>query len=137
MDQQIQERGPQTQEQEQLQKTQAPQPERERLTAAAQLLQSALDGVSLLEMPPGRLAELAGLLGNQGMQELLDRQGLPLQEEAFVLPPPVQTAPLAVPGDLVPEAVSPPALTAGAWRGRAFDPAGLAQGGGAAYDTAL
>ena len=100
------------------------------------MLQGALEGISLLEMPPGRLAELAGLLGNQGMQELLDRQGLPLQQEAFVLPPPVQTAPLAVPGDLVPETVSPPALTAGAWGGRALDPAGLVQGGGA-YDTAL
>lgn len=80
--------------------------------------------------------ELAGLLGNQGMQELLDRQSLPLIQLPFVLPPPVETAPFAVPEDLVPETMAPPALPAEGTGGRAFDPAGLAQGGGG-HETAL
>lgn len=83
-----------------------------------------LDGVSLLDMPPDGLAELAGLLGNQSMQDLLAMQRLPLTEEAFVLPPPVQTIPFAVPEGLAPDTLTPPAWTEEG-SGRAFDPAGL------------
>ena len=127
MDQPTQVRDRQHQEPAQDQQTPqtARQPERERLAASGQLLQAALDGFSLGEMPPDRLRELAGLLGNQGMQELLARQSLPRTEVPFVLPPPVQTAPFAVPQGLAPETMPPPALPAEEAGARAFAPAEL------------
>ena len=101
-------------------------PERARLSAPGLLARAALEGVSLLEMPPARLEELAAWLGNQGMAKLLEQQALPLEQTRL---PPLQaleTRPFPVPeGSPVPTA-PPPSLAAEVAGGRAFDPAGLA-----------
>ena len=101
------------------------QPERERLSSPGQLALAALEGVSLFEMPPARLETLAALLGNQGMQSLLEQQALPLEEARFTVPGALQTTPFPVPGDASPAVTAPPSLPAGNSGGRAFDPAGL------------
>ena len=84
------------------------------------------EGASLLEMPPRRLEELAGLVGNQGMTALLEQQALPLEQAPFTLPPEVRTEPFSVPEGEAVLTAEPPVLTAGPAGGRAFDPAGLA-----------
>ena len=132
MEQQIQERDRQRPEEQTRRTPEARQPERERLVGPGQVARAALEEVSLLEMPPARLEELAALMGNQGMVALLEQQSLPLEETWFTLPEAAQTEPFPVPAcdpALAPEL---PALTAGEG-GRAFDPAGLSYGGGGAY----
>lgn len=97
------------------------------------MARAALEGASLLEMPPARLEELAALLGNQGMAALLEQQSLPLEETRFALPEAAQTEPFPVPECDPALAPEPPVLTVGESGGRAFDPAGLSYGGGGAY----
>lgn len=101
-------------------------PERERLAGPGLTAQALLEGVSLLDLPPQRLEELAALVGNQGMASLLEQQALPLEEIPFSLPAPVETVPYPVPETAPVFAAQPPSLTVGETAGRAFDPAGLA-----------
>ena len=95
-------------------------PERERLDHAGQTARAALEGAPLLQMPPGRLEELAGWLGNQGMNELLEAQSPPLEEACFTLPAEeAQTLPFPVP-EMNHETAVPPqglAAQAGGWAG--------------------
>ena len=46
----------------------------------------ALEGVSLLSMPPGRLEELAGFLGNSAVQALLEARSLRPDQIPFRMP---------------------------------------------------
>lgn len=81
-----------------------------------------------MELPADRLEELASLVGNSAMEELLESQSPSLEETVFSLPPeepgtegfPVQpgTPVLTDPGGMTGE----PVVTA------AFDPAGIATG---------
>ena len=106
-------------------------PERERLSDAGLAARAVLAGESLLDLPPSRLEELAGWLGNQGMNALLEA-GAPAPERARFLPPDgeVETVPFPVP-EMPAETVEPPVELAVETAGRAFDPAGLtAEGGG-------
>ena len=91
------------------------------------LARAALEGVSLLEMPPAGLEELAALLGNQGMKELLERQALPVEEAR--LPPlfGVETVPFPVPEGSPPPTAPFPGPPAEEYGGRAFDPAALTE----------
>ena len=124
-EQQIQGRERQRQEEQTQAQPQTRQPERERLSGPGELARALAEGASLWEMPPGRLEELAALMGNQGMEALLEQQSLPLEETSFTLPQPEETDPFPVPETgLIPTA-QPPVLTGGDARGRAFDPAGL------------
>ena len=125
VEQQTQERDRQSPEEQTRAGERDRQPERARLNGPELLARAALAGVSLLEMPPLRLEELAALLGNQGMEALLEQQMIPLEEARFTLPEAVETAPFPVPdGD--PALAGPPSgLTAGEQGGRAFDPGGL------------
>ena len=125
MEQQIQGRDRQRLEEQTSRAPEARKPERERLSGPGQLARAALEGASLLEMPPERLEELAVLLGNQGMTELLEGQALPASEAWFAMPQAVETAPFPVPADSPVPTAAPPDLTAGEYGGRAFDPAGL------------
>lgn len=85
-----------------------------------------LAGVSLLDMPPQHLEELAAVVGNQGMAALLEQQALPLEEVSFSLPSQsVDTIPFSVPETEPVPIVELPALTAEETGGRAFDSAGL------------
>ena len=107
------------------------QPERERISSAGQAARAVLAGAPLWELPPNRLEELAGWLGNQGMNALLEA-GAPAPERARFLPPDgeVETVPFPVP-EMPAETVEPPVELAVETAGRAFDPAGLtAEGGG-------
>lgn len=107
------------------------QPERERISSAGQAARAVLAGAPLWELPPNRLEELAGWLGNQGMNALLEA-GAPAPERAWFLPPDgeVETTPFPVP-EMTAETVEPPVKLAVETAGRAFDPAGLtAEGGG-------
>ena len=45
-----------------------------------------LAGESLLDLPPSKLEELAGWVGNQGMAELLELQAGPAEETSFRMP---------------------------------------------------
>ena len=103
------------------------QPERERISSAGQAARAVLAGAPLWELPPNRLEELAGWLGNQGMNALLEA-GAPAPERARFLPPDgeVETTPFPVP-EMPAETVEPPVKLAVETAGRAFDPAGLAQ----------
>ena len=90
-----------------------------------------LAGAPLWELPPNRLEELAGWLGNQGMNALLEA-GAPAPERARFLPPDgeVETVPFPVP-EMPAETGEPPVELTVETAGRAFDPAGLtAEGGG-------
>lgn len=89
------------------------------------MAQAVLEGVSLLDMPPRHLEELAALVGNQGMASLLEQQALPLDEVSFSLSQPVETTPYPVLETGPVATVQPPVLTGGAAAGRAFDPAGF------------
>lgn len=125
MEQQTQGRELQKTEQAARKETEPRTPERERLRGPGQVAQAVLAGVSLLEMPPQRLEELATLVGNQGMASLLAQQALPFQKVSFSLPPPAETTPYPVPETDPVLTVQPPTLTEGGAAGRAFDPAGL------------
>ena len=127
MEQQIQGRDRQRQEEQAPRAAQVRTAERERLSAPGQLARAALEGASLLEMPPARLEELAAWLGNQGMAQLLERQALPVEETRLTLPEPAQTRPFPVPEGRQLLTASPPELAAQEGAGRAFDPAGRAQ----------
>ena len=108
------------------------QPERERISGAGQAARAVLAGATLWELPPARLEELAGWLGNQGMNALLEDEA-PASAQAGFLPPDgeVETVPFPVP-EWPAETVKPPVeLAVETAAGRAFDPAGLtAEGGG-------
>lgn len=76
-------------------------PEQTRLSDAGLTARLALEGVSLLDLPPQRLEELAGFIGNSGMLALLELQTPPVEEAEFQ--PPGQgpgTAPFPVPDGL-------------------------------------
>ena len=88
-------------------------PERERLSDAGLAARAVLAGESLLDLPPSKLEELAGWVGNQGMAELLELQGEP------------ETEPFPVPESPVPLLDAPQGLTAQESPGPAFDPANL------------
>lgn len=100
-------------------------PERARLSGPGQLARGVLEGLSLLEMPPDRLTELAALVGNQEMADLLEGQSLPLEQTRFTLPQDVACTPYLVPEPSQVPTVSPPALPAEEVTGRGSDPAGL------------
>ena len=89
------------------------------------MAQALMAGLSLLELPPLRLEELAALMGNQGMADLLEQQSIPLEETRFTLPEPVETTPWPVPETELMLSDPPLDLTAGEQGGRAFDPVGL------------
>ncbi|WP_417043672.1 hypothetical protein [Dysosmobacter sp.] len=126
MEQQPQGRDRQRAEKPTQRETEHQTPERERLAEPGLTAQALLEGVSLLELPPQRLEELAALVGNQGMASLLEQQAIPLEEVPFSLPAPVDTVPFSVPESPSVRAAEPPGLTAESHGGRAFDPAGLA-----------
>ena len=126
MEQQTQQgRERQRPEEQHTARTRERNPERERLSGPGQLAQALMAGVSLLDLPPLRLEELAALMGNQGMADLLEQQSIPLEETRFTLPEPVGTTPWPVPETELILSDPPPDLTAGEQGGRAFDPAGL------------
>lgn len=125
MEQQTLEREAQSGEKESRQNPEYRSPERERLSSPGQLIRGVLEGGSLLEMPPGRLEELAALVGNQGMAELLERQFLPLEQTRFTLPTETETAPYPVPEWGQSLTAQPPDLPVHEPAGPAFDPAGL------------
>lgn len=102
------------------------EPERARLQDASHALQAALDGVSLLDMPPSRLEELAGWLGNQNMAALLESQGGSVALTRFVSPGEEPgTVPYAIPEVTPPLLLTAQGLTNEETAGRAFDPTGL------------
>lgn len=113
--------------QEQTRKEQKIQsPERERLGSAGLTARMALDGVSLLDMPPQRLEELAGLLGNSAMRVLMRAQTLTLEEAAFHMPEgEPDTVPFQVPERQPLALTRPEGLTAAESAGVAADPAFL------------
>ena len=124
-EQQTQGREHQKAEQPARRETERRTPERERLSGPGLVAQAVMEGVSLLDMPPQRLEELAALVGNQGMASLLEQQALPLDEVSFSLPQPAETAPYPAPETGPAATVQPPDFTGGGAAGRAFDPAGL------------
>ena len=133
MEQQIQGRDRQSPEQQTRETVRTPQPERERLSGAGILARALQAGAPLLEMPPQRLEELAALIGNQEMEELLEQRALPLEQTQFTLPGKAETTPFLVPENNPVLTAEPTVLTVGESGGRAFDPAGLSFGGGGAY----
>lgn len=133
MEQQIQGRDRQSREQQARGTVREQKPERERLSGPGLLARAVQEGASLLEMPPARLEELAALVGNQGMAALLERQALPVEEASFTVPEAAETEPFSLPETEPVLTAQPPVLTEGESGGRAFDPAGLAFGGGGAY----
>lgn len=116
---------PQTQEQTWTeQKIQSP--ERERFGSAGLTARMALDGVSLLDMPPRRLEELAGFLGNSAMQTLLQARTGPPEEAAFHMPEgEPDTVPFQVPERQPLALTRPEGLTAAESAGVAADPSFL------------
>lgn len=85
-------------------------------------------GESMLELPPDRLREMASLVGNAAMEELLESQTPPAEEVWFDLPAeePDTVAFRAAPG--APQLADPGSLTEGGFAGAAFDPGGLQPG---------
>lgn len=68
-----------------------------------------LAGESLLDLPPSRLEELAGWVGNQGMAELLELQAGQAEETSFRMPEgEPETEPFPVPESPVPLLDAPP-----------------------------
>ena len=99
-----------------------------RLTHSGELAGALLAGESLFDLPPGRLEELASLIGNRAMEELLESQSPPLEEARFELP---RGEPETVPYPAEPEApalAEPGELAAEPVTAAAFDPAGLQTG---------
>ena len=79
-----------------------------RLSDAGLTARLALEGVSLLDLPPQRLEELAGVIGNSGMLALLELQAPPVEEARFQLPGQEPgTAPFQVPSGLSLSLVQP------------------------------
>ena len=101
-------------------------PEQRRLSGAGQVVQALLTGQPLLDLPPGKLVELAGWMGNQGMLALLELQAKPLKECSVCLPGEApETVPFPVP-DTVPILLEAPlGLAAAESAGSAFDPGAL------------
>lgn len=57
--------------------------------------------MSLLDLPPQRLVELAGFIGNSGMLALMELQSPPLEQARFQMPRgEPETAPFQVPEGL-------------------------------------
>ena len=101
-------------------------PERERLSDAGLAARAVLAGESLLDLPPSRLEELAGWVGNQGMAELLELQAGPAEETSFRMPDgELETEPFPVPESPGLLLDAPQVLTAQESPGPAFDPANL------------
>lgn len=125
MEQQTLGRESQSREERSRERLEVRTPERARLSGPGQLARGVLEGLSPLEMAPARLKELAALVGNQEMTDLLERQSLPLEQTRFTLPQDVACTPYPVPelGQVL--TVSPPTLPAEEVTGRSFDPAGL------------
>lgn len=100
-------------------------PERARLSEAGLTAKAIWDGLPLSDLPPVRLEELAGWLGNQNMEELLMGHTPVLLEAPFELPGETpKTTPFFVP-ELEPALTEPPqVLTVDEPLG-AFDAAGL------------
>lgn len=77
----------------------------------------------MFELPPRRLEELAGVIGNSAMQSLVDAQAPPLREVLFRMPEAEPgTAPVPVPEGRPLALVSPEGLTAMAAAGAAAAP---------------
>ena len=99
-----------------------------RLTHSGELAGALLAGESLLDLPPGRLEELASLIGNRAMEELLESQSPPLEEAWFTLPP-GEPGTVPYPAETEAPALAEPAgLAAEPVAAAAFDPAGLQTG---------
>lgn len=139
MEQQSQERARQTERTRQTEERTDRTPERERIGGASYVVQAALEGASLLDMPPARLEELARWIGNQNMAALLEAQAGPVELTRFVPPgPEPETAPIPVPDGITPQLTQPPQdLMAGGVAGRALQPAGLAFPGGGYHGPGL
>lgn len=115
-----------------------PSLERERLAGAGLTARAVLEGAPLWDLPPVRLEELAGWLGNQGMNALIEALS-PLPAE--IRPPPLAAEPdsaaFPVPDGPFAEVAPPVGLTAQEPATAAADPSvlgltGLAvEGGGA------
>ena len=91
----------------------APRTERTRLSDAGLTARLALEGVSLLDLPPQRLEELAGIIGNSGMLALLELQTPPVEETGFQMPGQEPgTVPFQVPSGLSLSLVQPGTLEA-------------------------
>ena len=75
MEQRSQEKTRQTEQTRETERQTSRIPERERLSGAGYVIRAVAEGASLLDMPPARLEELAGWLGNQNMAALLEAQG--------------------------------------------------------------
>ena len=85
-----------------------------------------LAGESLLDLPPSKLEELAGWVGNQGMAELLELQAGQTEETSFRMPEgEPETEPFPVPESPGLLLDAPRGLTAQESPGPAFDPANL------------
>lgn len=83
-------------------------PERERLGSVGQTARAVLAGASLWTLPPARLEELAGWMGNQGMNDLLAAQAPPLERVWLQLPGDgPETVPFPVP-EGAPATTEPP-----------------------------
>ena len=126
MEQRSQEETRQTEQTRETERQTSRIPERERLSGAGYVIRAVAEGASLLDMPPARLEELAGWLGNQNMAALLEAQGGAVAEARFVLPEAApETAPFPVP-ETEPLLTGPlQDVTTGETAGRAFDPAAL------------
>ena len=82
----------------------------------------------MLDLPPDRLREMASLVGNAAMEELLESQTPPAQEAWFDLPGgEADTAAFAASPE-APLLADPAGLTGGDFAGPAFDPGGLQTG---------
>lgn len=83
-----------------------------------------LDGISLLDVPPRRLEELAGWIGNSAMQALLEVRMPRPEESVFRMPgEEPETIPFQVPGTQEPTLVQPVEPGGAVSTGAAADPA--------------
>lgn len=98
-----------------------------------------LEGTSLLDMPPARLEELAGWIGNQNMAALLEAQAGPMEHTEFRFPGPEPgTDPIPVPDGTSPQMIQAPQdLTAGGAAGQPLQTAALAFPGGGYHGSGL
>ena len=96
----------------------------DRLSGAGLTARTISAGHSLLDLPPERLKDLAGWIGNQNMAALLQAQGPLLEETDFRLPTgEAETEPCPAPEGM-PQQAAPQGL-AEPIAGQAFDPAYL------------
>lgn len=124
MEQLTRDRTEQRQEQVRRPAEQSRAPERLRLSDAGLTARLALEGVPLLDLPPRRLEELAGWIGNSGMLDLLDARIPPVEEADFRMPAgEPETVPFQVEGGLPVALARPEGLTEAANAGAAFHPA--------------